>query len=539
MNTELSSKATTLNTQSQMGSRQSQPTTPKTSATKLKKEVKVVPESPNKTALRIFTSTMLFLTNLGRFAEAIRIESEKRESLLSSLDKGFGMVDILNRVGMQYVTLGNHEDDVSIEALQARIAQSSFTWINTNIPDFPTTPEIKDKMPKHKVALLGLCTEDPKTLKNEGIDLVIPLTHQEIEVDRVLAETQLFPVIIGGHDHIPYHETLQDSQIIKVGMDATNFAIVEITWTEGNPKPVVDISLKKTTEYPENEDIKAAAAKHESVLISLKKSVLCKIPSGVTLSSKDMRLRPVSMGFFICNLVRAALKTDVAILNGGTIRGNMDYDPSKTDFTFLDLETELPFKTPLVSVELPGQIINDMIIVSRIGNKGSYFQTCDAITTDPSTNAIITICNAPLDPTRIYTVAMNHDIVSGLDNIKPLMDYLRTNNQDYTHGEYPLCSRHLARLLFSESFDSMNTSGDGFVTREQLKAALEKKGHGLTDAIVDNVFAIADPDRDGKFTREDFVRVKMNSVREMDFRQVDVHRLAADGIGSAEKDSSA
>ncbi|KAJ3047264.1 hypothetical protein HDU99_009540, partial [Rhizoclosmatium hyalinum] len=338
------------------------------------------------------------------------------------------------------------------------------------------------------------------------------------------------------------------SQIIKVGMDATNFAIVEITWTEGNPKPVVDISLKKTTEYPENEDIKAAAAKHESVLISLKKSVLCKIPSGVTLSSKDMRLRPVSMGFFICNLVRAALKTDVAILNGGTIRGNMDYDPSKTDFTFLDLETELPFKTPLVSVELPGQVINDMIIVSRIGNKGSYFQTCDAITTDPSTNAIITICNAPLDPTRIYTVAMNHDIVSGLDNIKPLMDYLRTNNQDYTHGEYvgikETLISHFALgiwhdMLFSESFDSMNTTGDGFVTREQLKAALEKKGHGLTDAIVDNVFAIADPDRDGKFTREDFVRVKMNSVQEMDFRQVDVHRLAADGIGSAEKDSSA
>src|SRR5215813_13386214 len=44
-------------------------------------------------------------------------------SILSSLDAGRGMVDCMNDVGFTHVTLGNHEDDLSSEQLDARLRE--------------------------------------------------------------------------------------------------------------------------------------------------------------------------------------------------------------------------------------------------------------------------------------------------------------------------------------------------------------------------------------------------------------------------------
>jgi len=43
------------------------------------------------------------------------------------------MVDCFNALGVRYVCLGNHENDVPMDALRQRIVQSRFDWINTNM----------------------------------------------------------------------------------------------------------------------------------------------------------------------------------------------------------------------------------------------------------------------------------------------------------------------------------------------------------------------------------------------------------------------
>ena len=59
-------------------------------------------------------------------------------SLLSSLDQGAAMVDCLNACGVTHVCLGNHETDVSLQALRDRMQQSRFAWINTNMRELDT-----------------------------------------------------------------------------------------------------------------------------------------------------------------------------------------------------------------------------------------------------------------------------------------------------------------------------------------------------------------------------------------------------------------
>ncbi|GFH56583.1 hypothetical protein CTEN210_13059 [Chaetoceros tenuissimus] len=54
-------------------------------------------------------------------------------SLLSSLDGGKGMVDVLHAIGVTHVSLGNHEDDVSTDSLKQHIDANKFEWVNTNL----------------------------------------------------------------------------------------------------------------------------------------------------------------------------------------------------------------------------------------------------------------------------------------------------------------------------------------------------------------------------------------------------------------------
>ena len=90
-------------------------------------------------------------------------------SVLSCVDQGASMVDCINHVGFEYCILGNHESDVSMQALGDRVRESKFTWINSNmiglpncIPDLPehVTLELSSSTQKRSVAFLGLLTDD-------------------------------------------------------------------------------------------------------------------------------------------------------------------------------------------------------------------------------------------------------------------------------------------------------------------------------------------------------------------------------------------
>ena len=47
--------------------------------------------------------------------------------------QGAQMVDLMNRVGVDWVTFGNHEFDIKEEALQKRLDESQFQWIAGNV----------------------------------------------------------------------------------------------------------------------------------------------------------------------------------------------------------------------------------------------------------------------------------------------------------------------------------------------------------------------------------------------------------------------
>lgn len=184
-------------------------------------------------------------------------------SLLSSLDHGTAMVDVLNLVGCTHVCLGNHEADVPAHALSQRMQQSDFVWLNSNILGLEQSLGVRtpvcevlhvkchqenkgsqdaEKRRGRRVALVGLLTEDPSLYRPDAfcgasilpvmdtaqslveqcanIDLILPLTHQNMEEDRHMAQHfggDTFPLILGGHDHTVFDENTTEPVLSRLG----------------------------------------------------------------------------------------------------------------------------------------------------------------------------------------------------------------------------------------------------------------------------------------------------------------------------------
>ncbi|KAJ3070623.1 hypothetical protein HDU98_006352, partial [Podochytrium sp. JEL0797] len=503
-------------------------------------------------------------------------------SLLSSLDKGFGMIDVLNQTGIDFVCFGNHEDDIDFASLTSRIAQSDFKWVNTNMSGLQVEASMREKVPTYsvievppvagrspskRVALLGLCTDDSKlykphhfggaimepvngtaikyateVLQSESIDLVIPMTHQDIERDRNLATTGLFPIIVGGHEHEPFLENISGSQIVKTGADATQFSIVDIQWSSGSEIPRVSVQLKDTDTFAPNQRVLESVQKHLRAVDLLKESVLCRIPDTVVLSSRHVRRRPTTMSIFLCSIVRDAMNAECALINAGTFRGNKKYPIEVKKFTYMDLEAEMPFPSEIALHKLPGRVINAIVAFSRAPalqtppiEKGGYMQSCDAIKWDPVSNRVISIHGEPLDPERLYATAISYQTVAGLDNIEPLLEHLGiepndplsvngSQEYDFIGAKELIVSRFCLSIwhdmLLSESFDGIDSDRSGAICKDEIYAAFSRHYQGdeaLSQVVVDNLFSMADASGDGMISRDEFLSLQLFAIEEIDF----------------------
>ena len=384
-------------------------------------------------------------------------------SVISCVDGGESMIDCMNHVGFDYVTFGNHETDVKISALNDRIRESKFTWINSNmtgLPDyFPALPEyiklnLESSTQKRSIALLGLLTDD-KYLYRAGafggakihpvvatavrlheqlspeVDCVIPLTHQSMAHDRHMAliSSGRFPVIIGAHDHSPFTETVAGVPIIKTGMDAINVAITDIVWSNPEtPKasPDVSISLVPVKRFEPNQAITDLVKEHQTrVLGSLDAAHIVDLHAGVELTSKTIRVAQRTMGTLLTTVLRDSLLGDCCILPSGTIRRGYDYPSDHLAFTYRDLVSELPFDDDVVVVEYPGEVIEAAIKFShgplRKG-MGGYLQV-DVSTVLDEESSILMINGVKFDPKKKYRLITNILALEGIDENIPMIRY--------------------------------------------------------------------------------------------------------------------
>jgi 5'-nucleotidase len=383
-------------------------------------------------------------------------------SVASTLLRGEQMIAGLNAIGLDLATFGNHEFDFGPSVLADRMRESAFTWLSANVLDrrsgrpfggaqadvfltlggvrigvfgltTPATAATSSPGPDVEIREpIGVARALTADLRGRGAQLIVAVTHQEMAEDRALAAAPgvEVDVILGGHEHEPLIAEEGRTLITKGGADARYLVQVDL-WigSDGRLRERSWTFHEVSARIPPDPDTeKVVRAWGERVGRELDVVVG---QTAVPLEGRRGRLRTeeTNLGDFIADAMRARLKTDVALINGGGIRSDRIIPPGA--LTRRDLAAMSPFGNVVMTLELTGKTLREVLeqaLPQREHEAGGFLQVSGlTVTYDPAQPAgqrvvAMTVGGAPLDPARRYTAAVIDYIAAGKDGLTALRD---------------------------------------------------------------------------------------------------------------------
>jgi 2',3'-cyclic-nucleotide 2'-phosphodiesterase (5'-nucleotidase family) len=392
-------------------------------------------------------------------------------SLLSGLDQGAHTIDLINMAPPDIFTPGNHEFDFGEEIFLKRMGEARFPLFAANlrradgspVPGFKDT-EIRD-VGGLKVGLVGLTAEDSPVksspgpglafastldtavakaaeLRSQGADIVVAVAHANRGLDMRMLNSGDFDIILSGDDHdlalmfdgrTVLAESKEEAEFVTA-IDVT----AEVTEKDGKRNVswypnfrIIDTAT--VTPDPETQ------AKVDAYNAELDKDL--NVTIGTTTEPLDsrkatLRTQEAAIGNLVADALREAVRADVAIVNGGGIRGNKEY-PAASPLTRRDVLTELPFGNKTVKIEVTGDMIWAALEngVSQVENAAGRFPQVSGLVLEadlmkPQGQRVIavTIGGKPIDRAATYTLATNDYMFSGGDGYtaftagKPLLN---------------------------------------------------------------------------------------------------------------------
>ena len=380
-------------------------------------------------------------------------------SLLSGIDKGANTVQLTNVVPFDLAVPGNHEFDFGPQTFLDRVKDSKYPWAAINIEQADGSPVpgvghdvVMKDIQGVKVALVPVELDETPVLattkdwkfdptvataldaaqkaRDDGADIVIAVVHADHAQDYAMQDAHKFDLIVSGHDHD-----------LRMGYDGIT-AYVE-TSTEANYLPITDLNVtvtpasgdkKRTVTWsPEFRIIDTATVTPDPDTQTIVDQLKTKLSAdldvqiGTSVGELDsqratVRFQETTMGDLVADALRAQTGADVAITNGGGIRGNKVY-PAGTVLTRKDIFTELPFGNKTTMTEITGAALLAALETGfsemAPGGDGRFPQisgmTVSAdLTKAPGARVITaTVGGKPLDPAGMYKVATNDYMLGG------------------------------------------------------------------------------------------------------------------------------
>ena len=381
-------------------------------------------------------------------------------SPMSTVLRGEQMIAVLNAVGVDVATFGNHEFDFGPDVLRRRMAESRFTWLSVNVMDraggVPFGGAARERIVNVgplRVGLFGLTTPEAATtssagpgiefleptaagrgavgaLRRAGAHVVVAVTHQHMRADRALAAGTDVDVVLGGHEHEPLVAEEGKALITKAGSDArylvqvdlwlrADGALIERSWT------FHEVSAR----VPDDPEVAGVVRRYAERLDRELDTVVGHTTVPLEARRRPLRTQESNLGDFIADAMRARLDADVALLNGGGIR--TDRIVPVGPLTKRDVHGLLPFTNAVMKLAVSGARLVETLEQGLAGLEregGGYLQASGLrMAYDPRRpvgQRVVTleVAGAPVDPARIYTLAVVDYVAGGGDGITALRD---------------------------------------------------------------------------------------------------------------------
>ena len=360
--------------------------------------------------------------------------------VIGTLSKGEAIVELMNAVGYDVATIGNHEFDYGMEQFNKNVSLAKFQYVCCNFLNDKGEAVLKpytivEKAGK-KIAFVGIDTPEAFTkstpvyfqdgegnfiysfcegnkgqdlydkvqetvdaVRAEGADYVIALAHLGIDSQsspwmstEVITNTTGIDAMLDGHSHsVISGEAVKNKDgneviLTSTGTKLDNVGIFTIDGEGKMSSMLLDADAIKfmdavgalTEDNGAGEAVAAAIAKNEELVntVVAKTSVTLTTTDPVAVDEKGNAIRIVrsqetNLGDLCADAYRAMGQADIAFVNGGGIRANIN----EGDITYGQIIKVHPYGNALCVVEATGQEILDALelsVCSLPGESGGF-----------------------------------------------------------------------------------------------------------------------------------------------------------------------
>ena len=379
-------------------------------------------------------------------------------------EKGFPMIDLMNKTGFDISVIGNHEFDYGEAILKDRFNQSQFNWICANVEmdnsGIPEPDEYKTITVNNvKVTFLGLVETNGKEdavipsthpwrvqnltfekyqnvisnyaqlKETENADLYIALTHLGESTDYKIANNYpYFDLIIGGHSHTKVDTKINEIPIYQAGSNLNYLGKIELE--------IEDKKIQKSTYSLINLN---TYQNYDSTLKDVIDAYNQSANLGQVIGYASAYHNRSSVGSFYTDALRTQMNVDITFQNTGGVRSDLDEgDILKSEIYSID-----PFNNGSVTYTMTvGEIKNFLK-----GSKTSIYYSGVKIEQQNNTVIIKNQNNQVLNDNETLTIGLNDYIPAVYDTYftqtptflpnttaETLINYLEntTNSINYT-----------------------------------------------------------------------------------------------------------
>ncbi|WP_207747498.1 bifunctional metallophosphatase/5'-nucleotidase [Pelagibacterium limicola] len=327
---------------------------------------------------------------------------QSQGTLFYTTYRGKAEIEMMNMIGFDGMTLGNHEFNHGPDELAAMLAEADFPIVAGNVrapADHPLADLVKDhlilEVGGERVGILGVTTPDtaflsspgPVTfddeiahlneavgrLQAEGVNKIVLLSHVGFVRDQeIAAEVDGLSVIIGGHSHTLLSNTVEGTPDYATLIESPSGRAVPIVQAYAFSRYLGDLELNFDADgavvsatgdtvlldasFEPAADVEVRIAALAGPIEELIRTPVADISAPIDGSRESCRTMECEMGNTVTDAMLAEVANQditIALTNGGGLRASLE----EGTVTLGDVLTVLPFQNTLYTLRVPGSAI--------------------------------------------------------------------------------------------------------------------------------------------------------------------------------------
>ncbi|MGG0656983.1 bifunctional 2',3'-cyclic-nucleotide 2'-phosphodiesterase/3'-nucleotidase [Rummeliibacillus pycnus] len=388
--------------------------------------------------------------------------------LISALFQDEPTIEVLESIGFDAGTLGNHEFDEGIDELQRMIKGGdhphgtpgydgmNFPMVAANAYDMRDGKLITDPytvltVGGQKIGVIGVVTQETPSmivnkgneslkitdeveainkytdeLKKKGIKSIVVLAHNpatqtgytdKFDASKIAEQIDdEVDVIFAAHNHVGVNRVVDNKLIVQAYSYGSAFSDVEV-----EIDPVSGDIVNKSAEiktvyqnaYTPDPEVSAIMKKYADKVEPIKAQVVGQNASSLEKSYPTVARQnsDIALGNLIADGMKYAMNADFAMMNGGGVRAQLDAG----EVTYGDLFAIQPFGNVLNKVKLSGDDLR-VILNKQITERGldfhisgfKYTYTYDDTSKTGKVVDIFLPDGSKIDPSKEYSVVVNN-----------------------------------------------------------------------------------------------------------------------------------